>query len=102
MTKKRGSGCAAVPARVSPNSVALSDCISKGNLAPLQIEFSFAGCPEQACTPLIELAFPARDDDRCQAIADDVRACAAHVHQFIDAENNGDTNRSQACGHKRI
>ena len=48
----------------APNSVALNDGISKGNVAPLQIEFSFVGRPEHACTSVIEFAFPPRYGSR--------------------------------------
>ena len=84
------------------SSIALGDCISKGNIAALNIEFGFGWRAKHSRTAVVEFAFPSRDDDRRQTIADDVHACAAHVHQFIDAENNGDTDRSQSCGHKRI
>ena len=84
------------------SSIALGDCISKGNIAALNIQFGFGRRAKNACTSFIKFAFPPRDDDRCQTIADDVHACAAHIHQFIDAENNGDTDRSQSCGNKRI
>ena len=41
----------------------MSDRISKGNVAALQIEFSFAGRAKHACMCVFEFAFPPRDDD---------------------------------------
>jgi len=34
---------------------------------------------------VIEFAFPARDNDHCQTIADQISTRAPHVHQFINA-----------------
>ena len=36
---------------------------------------------------IIEFAFPPGDDYGCQTIADYVRCCARHIHQFVYAEN---------------
>ncbi len=61
-----------------------------------------AGVPNTRARAVIEFTFPSRDYDRRQTIANDVHARAAHVHQFIDTENNGHTDRSESCRHKRI
>ena len=82
--------------------VSLCDCVSKGNVTALQIQFALRRRAKNSCTSVIEFTFPPRHDNRRQTIADDVDACAAHVHQFIDSENNGDPDRSQSCGNKGI
>ena len=71
-------------------SVAFGDSISEGNVAALEIQFGFRWRAKYPRPSVVEFAFPARDDGRCQTIADDVHACAAHVHQFIDPEDNGE------------
>src|SRR5204862_3167002 len=89
---------AATPPTRIELSIALPDGIGEGDLAGFQIQFSFGGRAEHTRTSVIEFAFPTREHDRCQTIADDVHACAAHIHQFIDPENDGDTDRSQSRG----
>ena len=54
------------------------------------------------CTPVIEFAFPTRDDDRCQTIADHIYTRASHVHQFIDAKDDRHADRSEACGQEAV
>jgi hypothetical protein len=53
------------------------------------------------CTSVIEFAFPARNDDRCQVIADHVHTRAAHVHQFINAVAWAVWERFFSCRPKR-
>src|SRR6516162_4331138 len=71
------------------NSLTGGSGISEGNVAALEIQFGFSRRPKHARSSVIEFAFPPRHDGRCQAIANEIHARATHVHQFIDAENNG-------------
>src|SRR3954468_21070576 len=91
-----------MPSHGSPRLVSLSGCISKGNVTALQIQFALRRCAKNSRTFVIEFTFPARYDDGRQPIAEDVHDPATLVHQFIDTENNSDTDRSQSCGDKRI
>ena len=80
----------------------MRDGISEGDFARFQIQFSFGRRAKHARTPVIEFAFPSRDDDRRQTIADHVYARAAHVHQFIHAEDDRHADRPEASGQKAI
>lgn len=75
-------------------SIALRDGIGEGDLAGFQIQFGFGWRAKHSRTRIIKFTFPLRDYDRRQTIANDVHACSAHVHQFIDTENNGNTDGS--------
>ena len=63
----------------------LSYCFREGDVTGFQIELGFGGGAEDFGAVVVELAFPSRDDDGGEAVADQVYADAAHVHQFIDA-----------------
>ena len=82
--------------------VAVSGCISKGNIAALEIQFGFGWRAKHARASVIEFAFPARDDDRCQTIADQIYTGASHVHQFINAKDDRHTDRSEASRQEAV
>jgi len=87
---------------VPPGSVAVSGCISKGNVTALKIQFGFGWRAKHACAPVIKFAFPARDHDRCQTIADQIYTRASHVHQFINAKDDCHADRSEAGGQEAV
>ena len=76
------------------SSIALGDCISKGNIAAFNIQFGFGWHAKHSRTRVIEFTLPSGDYDCRQTVANHVDAGAAHVHQFIDTENNGHTDGS--------
>ena len=80
----------------------MSGCISKGDIAALEIQFGFGRRAKHACASVIEFAFPARDDDRRQTIADQIYTRASHVHQFINAKDDRHADRSEASGQEAV
>jgi hypothetical protein len=60
--------------------IALSNGFGEGDIAGLQIQRCLFSGPKNAGAAVIELAFPSRDDNRRETVADEVYAGAAHVH----------------------
>jgi hypothetical protein len=85
-----------------PGSVALPYRFGERDVAGFEIQLGFGGGAEDFGAVVVELAFPSRDDNRRQAVADQVYAGAAHVHQFVDAEDDGDAYRAEAGGEKAV
>lgn len=57
-------------------SIALPDRFGEGDIAGLEIELGFGRRAEAFGAVVVDLAFPSRDDNRCQAVGDEVYAGA--------------------------
>src|ERR1700674_4059627 len=82
--------------------ISLADGFRKRDIAGLQVQLGFGGSAEDFGAVVVEFAFPSRDYNCGQAVADQVYASAAHVHELVDAENDGDTDGAEAGGEKAV
>ena len=80
----------------------MSHRLREGDVAGLEIQLGFSGSSENFSAVIVELAFPSGYDDGRETVADEVYAGAAHVHQLVDAEDDGDTDRAEAGWEKAI
>ena len=82
--------------------ISLPHRFGKGDLTRFQVEFNFLRRAEDSGPVVVELVFPTGDDDRRQTVADQVHARAAHIHELVDAEDDGDADGAEAVGEKAV
>src|SRR5437870_13788719 len=87
--------------KVNP-SITFSRSFGKRHVSGREVASHFFRRAKHARLRVVELAFPARDDHRCQTIAEYVDRSAAHVHQLVDAKDHRDADRAQATGHETV
>src|SRR2546423_9029409 len=80
----------------APSLVAELRVECEGRLSFFQVERDLFRGAEDARAAVVELSLPARDDYGGEAVADDVDARAPHVHQLVNAEDDGDAERAVA------
>ncbi|MEN3370968.1 MAG: hypothetical protein V7609_3111 [Verrucomicrobiota bacterium] len=66
------------------------------DIARLEVQLGFGRSSKNAGAVIVELTFPSGDYNRGKTVADQVHAGAAHVHELVHAEGDGDTDRAEA------
>jgi hypothetical protein len=80
----------------------LTSGFGKGELARPQVELDFGGRAENSRTAVIEFTLPPSDDDGGEAIPDQIHARSTHIHELVDAEDDGDADGAEAGGEKVV
>src|SRR4029453_15095076 len=82
--------------------IALRNRVAKRDITRLEIQLSFSRRAKHTRSLIIEFSLPPRDHNRGKTISNEIHAGPSHVHQFIDAKNYRDANRTETRGQEAI